>query len=210
VNSEGSLSLAGHFDPQTKVFDFGDWPENPEKETAAPGLPQLRWAYQNWSSLLQLRQYAVDFSASGMEQRKKRNFGLLMHEVLEKSESLKAAKSLLQAYYFEGRLSQEELFEVESQLDQLFAKPLFSSWFETDGVLLSEQGILLPDGSQKRPDRIILKKDISIIVDFKTGVESTKHESQVQVYKDLVAGLTQKPVKGYLCYLESGKVVEVR
>jgi CRISPR/Cas system-associated exonuclease Cas4 (RecB family) len=46
-------------------------------------------------------------------------------------------------------------------------------------------------------------------VDFKTGEEYEKHSRQVKEYMDLVNRLTKKEEKGYLCYLESGKVVEV-
>jgi CRISPR/Cas system-associated exonuclease Cas4 (RecB family) len=74
---------------------------------------------------------------------------------------------------------------------------------------MAEQGILLPDGSQKRPDRIILKDEEAIIVDFKTGSEFEKHQKQVKEYMNLVASLSQKNTKGYLCYLEDGRVVEV-
>ena len=74
---------------------------------------------------------------------------------------------------------------------------------------MTEQGILHPDGTQKRPDRIILTEKEAIIVDFKTGTESEKHQKQVKEYMGLVASLTGKNTKGYLCYLEEGKILEV-
>jgi len=209
IETEDGLSLSAHFNPETKVFELGDWPtEKPEKPELLP-VPTLRWAYQNWSELLQVKKYAVDFSPEGLEQRKKRNFGLLVHEILEKSVNLEAAKSNLQAFYFEGRLSEPEKVEVENQLKDLFSDPVFGDWFEGEGVLLAEQGILLPGGKQKRPDRIILRETESIIVDFKTGEELEKYGKQVRDYMDLVQKLTQKPVKGYLCYLETGKIETV-
>lgn len=209
IESVEGLSLSAHFNSETKVFELGDWPaEKPEKPELLP-VPTLRWAYQNWSELLQVKKYAVDFSQEGLEQRKKRNFGLLVHEILEKSVNLEAAKSNLQAFYFEGRLSESEKLEVENQLKDLFSNPVFGDWFEGEGILLAEQGILLPGGKQKRPDRIILRKSESIIVDFKTGEELEKYGNQVRDYMDLVQKLTQKPVKGYLCYLETGKIETV-
>lgn len=208
-DSGEGLSLAAHFNAETKVFELGDWPvEKPERPALLP-VPTLRWSYQNWSELLKVKKYAVDFSPEGLEQRKKRNFGLLVHEILEKSVNLEAAKSHLQAFYFEGRLSESEKLEVENQLRDLFSNPVFNDWFEGKGVLLAEQGILLPGGKQKRPDRIILRESESIIVDFKTGEELERYGMQVRDYMDLVQQLTQKPVKGYLCYLETGKIETV-
>lgn len=208
-DSEGEMSLSDFFNSETRIFELGDWPKDrPEKPPVLP-VPELRWAYQNWTELLKVKKYAVDFSEEGMEQRKKRNFGLLVHEILEKSIDLEAAKANLQAFYFDGRLSETEKQEVEKQLIGLFENPLFASWFTGEGILLAEQGILLPGGKQKRPDRIILRENESIIVDFKTGEEMERYGNQVREYMDLVRKLTQKPSKGYLCYLETFKIEEV-
>jgi ATP-dependent exoDNAse (exonuclease V) beta subunit len=209
MDTMGELSLSEYFDKENKVFELGDWPEHSKVPAKEARAPHLRWAYQNWTNLLEVRKYAVDFSEEGMEQRKKRSFGLLVHEILEKSESLENAKLQMQDLYFEGRLSKEEKTIVEKQLDDLFANPLFASWFHSEGELLSEQGILLPGGKQKRPDKIIIREKEAIVVDFKTGEEYGKYEKQVREYMHLVQELSGKSTKGYLCYLESGKILEI-
>ncbi|WP_194974372.1 UvrD-helicase domain-containing protein [Aquiflexum lacus] len=209
MDGPDGLSLSEFFDHESKTFDFGDWPQKVVKERGDFKTPELRWTYQNWSELLEVKQYAVDFSKGGLDQRQKRDFGLLVHELLEKSRTHADINMHLEAFYFEGRLDESEKNEVSKQLDKLFDHPVFASWFEGEGQLMAEQGILLPDGSQKRPDRIILKEKEAIIVDFKTGSEFEKHQKQVKEYMDLVSSLSQKTCKGYLCYLEDGKIVEV-
>ena len=208
-DDEGVLSLSDYFNSETKVFELGDWPINQEREVKESVVNQLSWSYQNWAQLLKVKKYAVDFSAEGLKQRKKQNFGLLVHEILEVSKSKKDTKLNLASFYYEGRLTLEEKDDVEKQLDALFSNSLFASWFETDGVLLAEQGILLPGGKMKRPVRIILKEDHAMVVDFKTGEPYEKHKKQVGEYMDLVAQLTGKPAKGYLCYLENGEIIEL-
>ncbi|WP_373496320.1 UvrD-helicase domain-containing protein [Aquiflexum sp.] len=209
LDGQDGLSLSEYFDSESKVFDFGEWPEKVVKEKVNYQAPELRWEYQNWTELLEVKQYAVDFSKEGLDQRQKRNFGLLVHELLEKSRTPSDISMHLEAFYFEGRLDEAEKKEVSKQLDLLFSNPVFASWFEGEGQLMAEQGILLPDGSQKRPDRIILKEKEAIIVDFKTGEAYEEHQKQVKEYMDLVASLSQRSTKGYLCYLEDGKIVEV-
>ncbi|MFD2036896.1 UvrD-helicase domain-containing protein [Belliella marina] len=209
TDESGALSLSGHFDSENKVFDFGDWPAISQKDSKASKTLELRWAYQNWSQLLQVKKYAVDFSVEGLEQRKKRNFGLIVHEILEVSKSKEEAKLNLSAFYFDGRLTESEKQEVELQLDVLFSNKLFASWFESKGILLAEQGILLPGGKQKRPDRIIVDKEHCMVIDFKTGEAYEKHQVQVREYMELVKKLSGKSVKGYLCYLETCEIEEV-
>jgi ATP-dependent exoDNAse (exonuclease V) beta subunit len=209
TDPESDLNLIAHFDQESKVFEFGDWPEYQKKVTSPAQPPELRWAYKNWAEVLTLKKYAVDFSIEGMEQRKKQLFGLIVHEILELSADKVAAMQNLQAFYFDGRLNEEEKKLVEKQLDHLFTDPLFASWFGSSGILLAEQGILLPGGKQKRPDRIILKTDEAVIVDFKTGEAHSRYANQVREYIAIVSKLSQKPTKGYLCYLETGLIEEI-
>jgi ATP-dependent exoDNAse (exonuclease V) beta subunit len=209
TDSASNLSLISHYDSESKVFEFGDWPESQVKTIYPKKSPELRWAYKNWSEVLTLKKYAVDFSIEGMEQRKKQKFGLIVHEILELSADKESAMQNLQAFYFKGRLNEEEKQLVESQLEKLFTDSLFASWFGKSGILLAEQGILLPGGKQKRPDRIILNDKEAMIVDFKTGEAHGRYADQVREYMGLVSKLAQKPAKGYLCYLETGVIEEV-
>ncbi len=209
LNLEEGLNLSTCFDLESKVFEFGGWPEKQARNQIQKISPKLRWAYKNWSELLTLKKYAVDFSMEGIEQRKKQKFGLIVHEILELSSNKESALQNLQTFYFDGRLNEEEKQLVESQLEHLFTNSLFSSWFGTKGILLSEQGILLPGGRQKRPDRIILSDEEAVIVDFKTGEAKRSYANQVKEYMDLVSQLSKKPAKGYLCYLETGVIEEV-
>ncbi|KEO72401.1 UvrD-helicase domain-containing protein [Anditalea andensis] len=201
------LNLNKFFDPGTRTLDLGEWPESKLSSKQDSSPKSLRWEYKNWKELLQVRKYAGDFSEGAVIS--KRAFGLLIHEVLEHSKSLEDALLNIEAFYFEGRINETEQQEVVLQLKKLFEQELFKSWFEGEGILLSEQGILLPGGKHKRPDRVVLDDHKATVVDFKTGEERSHYASQVKEYMYLVEGLTQKPVKGYLCYLESGNIVEV-
>ena len=203
----GQLKLNEYYQNENRLLEVGDWPEG-KVMVADTKMPLgLRWEYKNWKELLQVKKYAGDFTEGPV--LNKRSFGLLIHEVLEHSKTLDEAYLNLESYYFDGRINDEERKEVAQQLESLFNNELFSSWFESEGVLLAEQGILLPGGKHKRPDRVVLEDTHATIIDFKTGEERSHYESQVKEYMTLVQGLTQKPVLGYLCYLESGKIEEV-
>ncbi|AGA80258.1 UvrD-helicase domain-containing protein [Echinicola vietnamensis] len=213
---QGKLKTDSHdfsecFDQDLNVFEWGAWPEGSRASPAIrPAEDQwLTWNHRHWGELLEVKKYAVDFSEEGLAQRHKRSFGLLIHELLEKSDSHQAAMDQLQAFYFEGRLDQEERSLVSEQLDKLFINEQFRSWFEGEGRVLTEQGVILPGGRQKRPDRIVIKDNVAEVVDFKTGEELDKYQRQVREYMQLVAGLGHFQVRGFLCYLETGKIVEV-
>lgn len=199
----------GSCDSETRVYELGTWPKKSQQTvTPAPVVP-LRWEYQAWEELLQVREFAGDFSESGLERRRKREFGSMIHELLEKSASKAGVTMGLEELLFEGRLDQEEKETVKSQLDRLFDNPTFASWFSDENPTMVEQGIILPGGQQKRPDRIIIGKDSVTIVDFKTGEAQEKYLTQLRDYLGIVAEMTELPTKGFLCYLETGEIQEL-
>ncbi|GAB3652680.1 UvrD-helicase domain-containing protein [Echinicola sediminis] len=206
----GEIDLDEFYDRESKVFDWGEWPmEKVANKGGELTANQLSWRYRDWNDLLKIKRYAADFSEEGLSQRHKRSFGVLIHELLEKSRNKKDAFNHLQAFYFDGRLDAEEKVLVENQLNHLFANEQFDQWFEGEGDKLTEQGIILPGGKQKRPDRVIVNEGKATVVDFKTGEEQEKYQKQVKEYMGLIRELGILEVKGFLCYLETGKIIEV-
>ncbi|MGY6523631.1 MAG: UvrD-helicase domain-containing protein [Mongoliitalea sp.] len=198
------------WDEEQELFAWGDLEGiNLEKSERAIAPPLLRWEFRDWNELLKPKEYAWDFSPQGVQDRSQRRIGVLVHEILEHSNRLEDALGLVQEYGFEGRFTSEIQQEVEQQLKELFALPQLQAWFGEGYQSLAEQGILIPQGGQKRPDRIFISSEEALVVDFKTGARKPQHQAQVRSYMDLVATIVHKPVKGYVCYLEPTELIEV-
>ncbi|MBS4070042.1 MAG: UvrD-helicase domain-containing protein [Algoriphagus sp.] len=192
------------------TFDWGEWGRKIPPKDQKPKAPLgLRWEILDWKEKLKTRNYAWDFSEDGLQARNQRKLGVIIHELLADSKSLEDALRLLREFTFEGRWDEATAEEVKVQLEMLFAMDQIQDWFGSAYQSLSEQGILLPGGAQKRPDRILIGKDQALVIDFKTGEKRESHLNQVKEYMDLVAKLSQLPVKGYLCYLEPTEILEV-
>ncbi|MDE0560087.1 UvrD-helicase domain-containing protein [Algoriphagus sp. NF] len=198
------------WDKEKLVFEAGEWAALKKGETQPSFVQkQLRWETQDWRSKLKTKTIAWDFSENGLQARAQRKLGVIVHELLAASQTQEEAIRLLQQYTFEGRIDQETANDVTDQLKKLFEIPEFQSWFGGDYLTLAEQEILLPGGNQKRPDRVLIGDQEVIVVDFKTGEKYSSHPKQVKEYMDLVHQLSQKPVKGFLCYLEPTEIIEV-
>lgn len=192
------------------TFDWGEWGRKISPKDQKPKAPLgLRWEILDWKEKLKTRNYAWDFSEDGLQARNQRKLGVIIHELLADSKSLEDALRLLREFTFEGRWDEATAEEVKVQLKMLFALDQIQDWFGHAYQSLSEQGILLPGGAQKRPDRILIGKDQALVIDFKTGEKRETHLHQVKEYMGLVAKLSQLPVKGYLCYLEPTEILEV-
>ena len=192
------------------TFDWGEWGRKiPPKDQKLKAPLGLRWEILDWKEKLKTRNYAWDFSEDGLQARNQRKLGVIIHELLADSQSLEDALRLLREFTFEGRWDEATAEEVKVQLEMLFALDQIQDWFGPAYQSLSEQGILLPGGAQKRPDRILIGKDQALVIDFKTGEKRETHLHQVKEYMGLVAKLSHLPVKGYLCYLEPTEILEV-
>ncbi|MDN3203273.1 UvrD-helicase domain-containing protein [Algoriphagus sediminis] len=209
LSMEG-LGEGAAWDDDRQKFSFGNWAAlQIKKDTPGLGGTELRWNSVNWREKLKTREFAWDFSEKGLEGREQRQLGLLVHEILENAKNLTSAKLSLKELEFEGRIDEETKEKVETEITELFARPEFLDWYEGDYQVLAEQGILLPGGKQKRPDRILIGKNKALVVDFKTGEKRSSHQAQVREYMQLVGGLTNLPVKGFLCYVGPTEILEI-
>lgn len=196
------------WDSATHTFDWGNWPAVVSTDKGeVREAPPLRWDCMDWKSKLQTKAYPWDFSSEGIRAREQRDFGIIIHSILAEAKGLEDAIQLVKQYTFEGRWEENIAFEITQKLAQLFAFPQVKGWFDPELPTLTEQGILLPGGVQKRPDRILIGEEEALVIDFKTGVKRESHAHQVQEYMALVKTLTQVPVKGYLCYLEPTEII---
>ena len=86
-----------------------------------------------------------------------------------------------------------------------------AAWFDGTYVSLNEDSIVDSSGAVYRPDRILVDRDgrTAIVVDYKFGAERESYHRQVANYCSLLSAMGYEGVRGYLWYVDSGKVCEV-
>ncbi len=114
----------------------------------------------------------------------------------------------------------EELIRLgtidHSNRDSILEKALnFFDSIEKAGIsnrveeIINEELILLEDEEAKRPDRIIVKSDEIIVIDYKTGKEKLQHQFQISNYNTILQEMYGLKVKSYLYYTETNELVVV-
>lgn len=208
--SGSALESKKYWDAEKLIFDWGNWPTSIQEDSSVKDFAKpIRWESADWTGKLKTREYAWDFSETGVASRANRLLGLLVHEILEEAKGLDHAMNLLRQMTYEGRLDEETADLIQKQLEDLFAIPQFKRWYDSDYQVMAEQGIILPGGGQKRPDRILIDDNEALVIDFKTGEKKDTHRKQVLEYMELVKRLTLLPVKGYVCYLEPTDIIAI-
>ena len=71
------------------------------------------------------------------------------------------------------------------------------------------QEIIISEEEMKRPDKIILQKNKTIVLDYKTGAPNEKNKKQIRQYAYLLDQMGFPNVKGYLYYTNEQKLVPV-
>ena len=90
-----------------------------------------------------------------------------------------------------------------------FQHPKVQSWFSKDWEVLAERR-LLRNRQIYIPDRVLLKGNQAIVIDYKTGQPESKHKKQVNRYANMLEGMGYQVTEKYLLYVgEDMEIVEV-
>jgi ATP-dependent exoDNAse (exonuclease V) beta subunit len=109
----------------------------------------------------------------------------------------------------DGTITQEQRQVLQHQLDDLLANSQIASWFSPEWDVRTEIPIIVPDGSENRIDRLLLKGRKAIVVDFKTGEPTKADQKQVQEYIGILRQMNYADVEGYLLYIKDKEIVSV-
>lgn len=139
-----------------------------------------------------------------------RNYGILMHRVFERINSAEDIETELGKMYSSAEISYEDMMTVAGMIRDSFEDPTIRSWFNPSWeTVRNESGIIVPHGHGiKRPDRVIIKGNRAIVIDYKFGaVRKEYYKKQVRQYMDLLARMGYGHVTGYLWYISLREVV---
>jgi hypothetical protein len=71
---------------------------------------------------------------------------------------------------------------------------------------MSEAGIFDDDGQFYRPDRIVITQHETVVMDYKTGRQYARHQSQMELYGNLLHRMGYQNVKKLILYLDENKI----
>ena len=164
----------------------------------------------SWRNRLSIKPRAKNFF---LEQEtatvEKINYGLLMHEILAEVIEADDLRKITRQYFFEGLISGEEEEVLYNKLKVVLSHPQVKGWFGPAWEVKTEMPVLPQSGRINRLDRVMIKGNNAIVVDFKSGAVQEKHKIQVRHYAGLLRRMGYSTVEGYIVYLDPVEVVSV-
>lgn len=163
-----------------------------------------------WREKLVIRQTAnAYFSPPDQSKHEKMNVGIHLHTILSRIRYAHELPNALDGLIREGLITTEEKPIVAEQLEALFRNSQIANWFSSAWDVKTEIPILLPDGSENRIDRLLIKDKHAVIIDFKTGEPTKSDQRQIESYNAILHKMNYYPVEGYLLYVRHHQIVSV-
>ena len=141
--------------------------------------------------------------------------GSVLHEIFSTIRTMEDIDHALLQLQYDGVLYDDEV--TREKITALLRKRLedrrIQSWFSDRWRLFNECSILtMVDGEVKtlRPDRVMTDGQETHVVDFKFGHPAPEYHEQVRQYMRLLEAMGLPQVKGWLWYVYSNKIEEVK
>lgn len=133
-------------------------------------------------------------------------FGIQFHLLASRIKKKTEIDNELNAAQSAGEIATQNIPQLKERLEQLFALSSYTAILEKANKILSEQSILLQNGNTVRPDKLILKENETIVVDFKTGVPKDQDVKQTRMYGRVLKEMGYPEVKAYIYYTAIGEL----
>ena len=161
---------------------------------------------------------SADFIAGVDEAESSRRFinrGRLLHTLFSAIETEADIDDAISRLVFEGIIGRTETEEEIRELTRkAFSQPQIKDWYSGAWRLFNECDIIWQENGalrNRRPDRVMMRDGVIVVVDFKFGKPNKKYNKQVQGYIELLVrmGYDANTISGYLWYVEEEIIEKV-
>ncbi len=192
--------------------------DNPLNDTPKPLLLPFRiypcstTFRQSTGAVAFLKDNSDDSSAD--HQRDYISQGKLLHRIFANIRTPDDIDAAIGDLKSEGILTSDSMEKsIKRLIHQRLRHPQAAQWFDGSWQLFNERTILFksPDGKpqSKRPDRVMIKGNTAVVVDFKFGIPHPEYADQVKSYCCLLEAMHFQQVEGYLWYVYTGEIASV-
>lgn len=147
---------------------------------------------------------------TGFDFDQERHRGIFLHSVLSRVRRAADLDRALDRAAHRYRLDETRKALSREILSNALADPRVAPWFDKSAKVITERPITTPRAI-RRPDRIVWLPDGTIaVIDYKFGThERPSYFEQVRDYSSFLSSTLGKPVKGYLWFPLTSRIIPV-
>jgi ATP-dependent exoDNAse (exonuclease V) beta subunit len=182
-------------------YTFGSKQRKSQKSTSdSNSKDQIKFTSVSWKD----HQLALLNSSSKLwdtERGKAIAYGNLIHDMLARITSESDIEMVVENDLNNGMISKSESEEIKKLLVNVVSHPKLKSYFSRGYKSFNERE--LTDGFHQivKPDKLLIKDQKAVIIDYKTGQSEEKHKTQIRNYAGVLQQLNFDVQKKILVYL---------
>lgn len=139
-----------------------------------------------------------------------KEFGNLVHRALAKIYTKEDVVQVVKKMIVQNEISFVDSENFETTLKQIVEHEDLRPYFKSGIEVKNEAEILLEDGSQLRPDKIIIDEGMATLIDYKTGTVSQSHQKQLDDYAEILKKMGLGIEKKLLVYInDTINIIEI-
>jgi ATP-dependent exoDNAse (exonuclease V) beta subunit len=151
---------------------------------------------QLWYPSLAFRQHGLDEAA------KDQLFGLAFHRVMALCSEPTLINEAIQTGLDEGSVGSDQVEEIRNGIEKFWAYVSKNQLFDGVQDQYNEQRIIAGINELKQPDKVWIKSNEILVIDFKTGKRKDKDLEQINAYAQLLGEIFDLPVRAMIYYVQ--------
>ncbi len=143
--------------------------------------------------------------------------GQVLHKIFSQIKKKEDIAAAIEKLDYEGVIDNKKINKenLQNLIYKRFENPIVEEWFSDKWTVFNECAILSVDPTtnsviKRRPDRVIYDGDQMIVIDFKFGSPKDIYIQQIENYMTLLKEMGYKKIKGYLWFVYSNNIKEVK
>jgi len=199
---------ANAYDTKLLIYEFGNRKRFKKSDKKVEnGVVLSNLYYHHWQdptnpSGLKINTISYERWAENKKQAIK--YGMLLHDILAEITTIDDWKNNKEKHL--AAIKKEDQAQITTIIDKLLSHPELKDYFTNNYQILNERSILIPNKQahfiQKRPDRIVVKNNQAIIIDYKTGQPKSSHSQQLADYAQLLQEIGFEVAKKIIVYVQ--------
>ncbi len=209
---EPSISFSKDWKVNENSFEYGELNNSPMPEKIENNEIELL-TYPSFEIKEKLRQRYTSSDFWDIPETSKPsavNYGNIMHRMFQQIEVFENIEKAANVLVLEGLIKLEEKEKVIQETQEMLIQPTIKDWYNGSWKVMNEATIVVPNQHSYRPDRVMIKDNKAIVVDYKFGKKKdVLYNAQVKEYSQYLKEMGFGEVESYIWYLKMNELEKV-
>ena len=137
--------------------------------------------------------------------------GIQLHKVFEGANSVEDLYAAIERLETNKRIDSAEVKLLRNNIESILTNEMVAEWFGGEWDDIKHEAGIIDKGENLRPDRVMIKGDRAIVVDYKFGDNtSSSYHKKMKKYIDLLDKMKRyTTIEGYIWYVKRNEIVKV-